>query len=293
MSMSALPTVIIPVHNALSDLRACLKSLQSSMPAEAEVLLIDDASDDVDVKPFLRQWLGQVGPTWRVEFESVNQGFVATVNRGMSMTEGDIVLLNSDTLLTPGWLQGIQRCLDSDKQIATATPWSNNGEIVSLPHFCQANPVPPDVDAIAEIISQNQSPVYPDIPTAVGFCMGVSRFAIENMGFFDHDLFGLGYGEENDFSMRASENGMRNVLCDDVFVAHVGGRSFKPKGLKPDESSMRKLLSKHPTYLELVQKFIAADPLADRRQNILSAVESSGIQWTQPSTGIKMEEEGR
>ena len=107
--------------------------------------------------------------------------------------------------------------------------------------------------------------------------MAVSRRAIERVGLFDEELFGKGYGEENDFSMRVIEAGMRNVLCDDVYVVHLGGRSFAPAGLKPDEFSMQRLLSRHPGYLQQVQAFIAADPLSDRRTEILDALKQAGV----------------
>ena len=70
---------------------------------------------------------------------------------------------------------------------------------------------------------------------------------------------------------------MRNVLCDDAYVAHLGNRSFGPRGLKPDEDAMRRLLSKHPHYLETVQAFIADDPLKERRQQILAHCRRSGV----------------
>ena len=272
-----LPAVIVPVFNALEDLQGCLESLRRNTPPEAEVVLIDDASTDPRVLPLLRARASLSGARWRVEPQPVNRGFVATVNRGMQLTDGDVVLLNSDTIVTPGWLLGLQRCLDSDASIATATPWTNNGEIASLPRFCQVNPVPADVDAVAQVIRaarlDQPEAAYPDLPTAVGFCMAISRRAIDRLGLFDERLFGRGYGEENDFSLRASNAGMRNVLCDDVYVAHVGGRSFAPLGLAPGEDAMTRLLSRHPDYLVQVEAFIAADPLRERRTRLVSALQ--------------------
>jgi hypothetical protein len=130
---------------------------------------------------------------------------------------------------------------------------------------------------VAEVITRAGTAYYPEIPTAVGFCMALSRSAIEQVGFFDEVLFGKGYGEENDFSLRAVNQGLRNVLCDDVYIAHLGGRSFGPTGLKPDQSSMQRLLSRHPEYLEHVQAFIDSDPLATRRNEILQALSLAGV----------------
>ena len=274
---SGTPTVIVPVHNAPVELEVCLASLYRTLPAETGVLLLDDASDDPRVASVLRYWLDLAGPCWRRETLLQNLGFVGTVNRGMEMTRGNVVLLNSDTVPTPGWLSGLQLCLESSPEIATATPWTNNGEIVSLPAFCQNNPLPIDCDSVARLVATSGKALYPEIPTAVGFCMAISRRAIDTLGLFDQELFGLGYGEENDFSMRARIAGMKNVLCDDVYVGHVGGRSFATKGMRGDEAAMGRLLSRHPSYLELISQFIAADPLAERRQELVEALLQAGI----------------
>jgi len=268
---------VVPVYNAAEELGRCLQSLSSSLPAGTEVILIDDASTDQATRELLASWEKNAVPGWRFYINQQNLGFVATANRGMRITRGDLVLLNSDTEVTQGWFQGLRRCLASDPSIATATPWTNNGEIASIPRFCEANPAPPDREAVAAVIARCGPVVYPDIPTAVGFCMALSRRAINRVGNFDEVLFGKGYGEENDFSMRASEAGMRNVLCDDVYVVHLGNRSFGPEGLKPDENSMKRLLSRHPGYLERVQEFISLDPLAARRQELLGALSGASV----------------
>ena len=274
---AGLPSVIIPVHNAPAELDRCLASVFETVPAGAEVIVIDDASTDAEVSNVLRRWQERAGPSWRFRFQQQNLGFVGTVNRGMEMTQRDVVLLNSDTETTTGWLEGLQRCIASDPLIATATPWSNNGEIVSIPSFCQANPLPRHLSAVARVIARTGRAGYPELPTAVGFCMAVSRHALDTLGLFDEETFGLGYGEENDFSMRAQQAGLRNVLCDDVYVAHLGGRSFGPLGLKPDESSMRKLLSRHPGYLQQVEAFISADPLTMRREQLIQALNEANV----------------
>jgi GT2 family glycosyltransferase len=275
-----LPAVVIPAFNAPRELEGCLRSVARTVPAGTEVIVIDDASTDPSTGEFLDRWRESAATHWRFLANPRNLGFVATANRGMRETGGDVVLLNSDTEVTRGWLDGLARCLASDPAIATATPWTNNGEIASMPRFCAANPPPANHAALAsawgQAMAQCGPPRYPEIPTAVGFCMAISRRAIDRVGLFDEAVFGRGYGEENDFSMRVRACGMRNVLCDDVYVAHLGGRSFGPLGLKPDADSMQRLLSRHPDYLEQVQAFIAADPLAERRQAIVAALDRAG-----------------
>lgn len=272
-----LPTVIVPVYNAADEVEACLRSLRSTLPETAQVLVIDDASPDPAVASLLDAWRTEAGRAWRFERNPRNLGFVGTANRGFRMTPGDVVLLNSDTLVTPGWLQALARCLGSGRDVATATPWTNNGEIASIPVFCAANSPPADAAAVARAIAGAGRPRYPALPTAVGFCMAVSRRALEEVGGFDAGRFGRGYGEENDFSLRAEAAGMRNLLCDDAYVVHLGGRSFGPLGLRPGPDSMQRLLASHPAYLERVQAFIASDPLAARRGEILDAIDRAGV----------------
>lgn len=270
------PLIIIPVFNAFEELEACLDSISRTVSINTRVLLIDDASTDTRIQPLLRSWVNQARPVRHLLTHEKNQGFVKTANDGMKMADTDVVLLNSDTEVTSGWLENLAHCLDSDTSIATATPWSNNGEIVSLPKFCVSNPVPRDPGLIASLVKSCGQPVYPDIPTAVGFCMAISLRAIKLIGLFDEATFGHGYGEENDFCRRAENAGMRNVLCDDTYIVHHGGASFGPLGLKPDEESMQRLLTRHPEYLHLVTEFIKTDPLAPRRQQILDYLERMG-----------------
>lgn len=272
----SLPLVIVPVFNAINHLEACLKSIACTVPADTRVLVIDDASTDSRVEPLLQAWVGEAEPYRQLLVHEKNQGFVATVNHGMRLATTDVVLLNSDTEVTTGWLEQLADCLDSDPVIATATPWSNNGEIVSIPNFCVSNPVPDNPDFIASAIAACGTPAYPELPTAVGFCMAIALRATEQLGLFDEATFGRGYGEENDFSQRAEQAGFRNVLCDDAYVVHHGGSSFGPLGLKPDAGSMQRLVAKHPDYQNKVADFIQADPLAPRRQEILDCLERAG-----------------
>ena len=267
------PLIIIPVFNAFEKLESCLDSISRTVPAGTRVLLIDDASTDARIQPLLQSWVNEAKPVRQLLTHEKNQGFVTTANDGMKMADTDVVLLNSDTEVTSGWLENLAHCLDSDASIATATPWSNNGEIVSLPKFCASNPVPRNPEVIASVINSCGQPCYPEMPTAVGFCMAISLRAIKLIGLFDEATFGPGYGEENDFCQRAEQAGLRNVLCDDAYVVHHGGASFGPLGLKPDEKSMQRLLVKHPEYLRKVSEFIKTDPLAPRRQQILDCLE--------------------
>lgn len=269
--------IVIPIYNAADDLMACVDSvLQHTLNGTYCLILVDDASPDVRIaKYFTRLSTRGLSEVVMLRNEK-NLGFVATANRGMALhPERDVVLLNSDTLVTPGWLGRIQCCVDSDASIGTVTPFSNNAEICSFPEFCRDNSLEklPPIDRIAAALIQ-RSPTYPDIPTAVGFCMYIRRSLLDAIGYFDVETFGLGYGEENDFCMRATATGFRNVLCDDAFVAHVGGRSFDERKQVLMRENGRRLLARYPNYDQLVMQFIAADPLREIRRAAWERLES-------------------
>jgi GT2 family glycosyltransferase len=262
---------VVPVHDGHDSLAACLDSVAATVPDGVAVELVDDASRDPRVPPLLERAAARSG--WRLERQAVNLGFVATVNAAFARTRDDVLLLNSDTVTTRGWSERMAACADSDPRIATVTPFSNNAEICSFPESCRANPLPRDPDQVARAALDAGPPEYPELPTAVGFCMLVRRAALDAVGDFDVATFGAGYGEENDFCLRAHAHGWRNVLCDDAYVAHVGGQSFAALGQAPGGENLRRLVARYPRYNELVAAFIAADPLAARRRLIQARLE--------------------
>lgn len=277
----SLPTVIVPVHNALDALDACLHALDRTLPAGTVVHVADDASTDPRIAPMLAGWAARTALAARIVRREVNLGFPANCNAAFAETgDDDVVLLNSDTVVTPGWLQRLADCAASDPRIATATPWSNNAEICSYPRFCEPNPPPEQPDVVAEAAAGLPAE-YPELPTAVGFCMLVRRSALRMLGGFDAATFGAGYGEENDFCLRAAAMGWRNVLCPTAFVVHHGGASFTPLGIAPNGDNLARLLARWPDYHERVARFILADPLRPLREQLderLAALARSGPQ---------------
>lgn len=269
--MTVPPAVVIPVFNAPEQLSRCLEAVRRTVDPAASVIVIDDASDHPAVAEVLRDHRDG----WTVMCNPENLGFVATANRGMvAAAPADVVLLNSDTVPAGRWLVRLAACLASDPAVASATPFTNNGEIASLPELCTAAPMPADPEAWARACREAGPPRYPDIPTAVGFCMAMKRRCIDAIGGFDERAFGRGYGEENDWCMRAAEAGWRHVLCDDAFVAHEGNASFGPLGLGPDERAMQTLLARHPDYLDRVRAFIDRDPLAPVRARVTERLQA-------------------
>jgi GT2 family glycosyltransferase len=275
--------IILPIYNAFDDLVRCVDSVLRNADGDYRLLLINDASPDVRIAPFIAQ-VAERRAHVTVSTNERNLGFIGTVNRGFAESEGNVILLNSDTIVTRGWLSKMLACAASDERIATITPFSNNAEICSYPQMCGNHPWTPDNDAelsnrALEIASRRD---YPDMPTAVGFCMFISRRALDLVGRFD-EQYGLGYGEENDFCRRVAAEGLLNVLLDNTFIAHVGNRSFDAKKAALVEANGRMLIARFPDYPKLVQDFVAADPPRSTRQlarsveRILRSPERPGV----------------
>ncbi len=259
--------VVVPVYNAPEDLRACVSSVLAHLREDVRVVLIDDASPDPAIAVFFAELERLAHPQVLLLRNERNLGFTGTANRGMQLSRADVVLLNSDTIVTAGWLDALLHCAATDPAIGTITPFSNNAEICSFPRFCEDNRWTADRDAepVRAALAAAAVPTYPDLPTGVGFCLFLRRAMLDRIGIFD-PAFGLGYGEENDLCLRAARAGWRNVLADNAFVVHTGGRSFVGQKAELGPRNTTLLLERHPHYLDMVRAYIAADPVRPLRE---------------------------
>ncbi|MDX2220129.1 MAG: methyltransferase domain-containing protein [Burkholderiales bacterium] len=276
------PYITIPVYNGGDAARRCIESvLSSDLPKLVRVLVVDDASTD----EALRSHLDQLAAGGRISLlrHGSNLGFVHAANRGLChWPDRDVVLLNSDTEVANDWIARLMRCARQADDIGTVTPFSNNATICSFPRFCERNPLPKgfDVGTLDRRFREVNQGRFHEIPTAVGFCMYIKRACLDRVGLFDAKRFGRGYGEENDFCMRASTAGWRHMLCADVFVYHEGGVSF---GLESEErvaAAQAVLRQLHPQYESRVRDFVAKDGLRPLRDAV-----SDVIDWHQMDDG--------
>lgn len=265
--------IVIPVYNGLHFFRECYISVKQYTASCHTVLIVNDGSSE----EALREYLDQIAldSSTVVLHLSVNRGFVHAVNQGMSHSKNDIILLNSDTVVTPRWVEKLDAALYSAPNVGTVTPWTNKGTICSLPRFCEDNELPPTLsaDEISEMAETVSHGKYLHLPTAVGFCTAIRRQLIEEIGFFDEETFGRGYCEENDFCMRAKEAGYVNVLDDRTFILHKGSMTFAGEKEKVIEAQLKKLKTRHPQYMPLVLDFIDRDPLFTLRSKINRLIE--------------------
>ena len=162
MSSMLLPVIIVPVFNAYEALDICLGSLLKTLPAQVKVLLADDASTDPRIPDLLVQFKQRAKFQVDIARRDSNLGFPANCNTAfIEAGDSDVLLLNSDTIFTHGCLEKIIQCANKDAKIATITPWSNNAEICSYPKFCENNPLPHNLELMAEaaaLIFSDQMP---------------------------------------------------------------------------------------------------------------------------------------
>lgn len=267
--------VIIPVYNALDDLKLCVESLRRNVDfTKDRVVLVNDCSPDERIKPYLDSIESE---QFVVLHNKTNMGFSASVNNGMKYSKSDVVLLNSDTIVTSGWLDKMYECAYSEEYIATATPFSNSATICSLPKYLLDNKLPIEqVENSAKVVEKISKKKYPRIPVAHGFCMFIKRNVINKVGLFNADVFQKGYGEENDFCYRCEQYGYKHVICDNAFVYHKGTASFSNnQKLKLIESHSQWLDKKYPDQQMQVSRYVTKDPNWDIRvlYDIFSSLE--------------------
>jgi glycosyltransferase involved in cell wall biosynthesis/GT2 family glycosyltransferase len=267
--------VVVPVYGAAADLARCLRSvLAHSERGRHRLVVVLDGPQEAAVEEALAPLTGRGEDEVVALRQPARRGFAAAVNRGIAASDRDVVLLNSDTQVTAGWLDKLRRAAASVPEVGTVTPLSNHATICSLPRFLAENTVPAghDVDSFAALVERVAVPSYPRLPTGVGFCLLVRRRLLAAVGGLDEERFGLGYGEETDLCMRGTAAGFVHLLDDATYVWHRGQGSFggaRAARVRRAERRMRRL---HPGYLPAVADFIRRDPLAEVRERVLAAL---------------------
>ncbi len=260
--------MLVPIYGAAADLERCLTSVakRTDLARHGLILVIDGPQDDA-VGSIVRSFTAVAKQILR---NDARCGFVASVNRGMRASSRDVVLLNSDTIVTPRWLDKLIDASVSSGDIGTVTPLSNNATLCSVPRAFEENLIPTgfDVDSFSALIERVSAREYPRLPTGVGVCLFIRRALLDDIGFFDAERYGLGYGEENDFCMRALARGWLHIADDATFIAHAGHRSFGSSRSALQRTAAKTLARQHPDYMPAIAAFMKANPLASVHERI-------------------------
>jgi len=224
--------IVVCVHNALEDVERCLASILHHTFLPYTLILVDDGSDP-PTSDFLADFAAQQPHATLLRADTAT-GYTCAANRGLRHSSAPfVVLLNSDTIVTPGWLDRLVACVAADPATGMVGPLSNTASYQSIPALSAGgdwaeNPLPDGwgIDDWAEEIAARAARCYPAMPLLNGFCLLVRRAMIDAIGYFDEDAFGAGYGEENDYCLRARKAGWGLALADDAYVYHAQSRSY-------------------------------------------------------------------
>jgi GT2 family glycosyltransferase len=223
--------VVVCVHDALEDLTRCLESIQAAEPLDGRLVLVDDGSGE-ETASYLRAFAGEHGAVLLRNDQA--RGYTLAANQGLAASRAPwACLLNSDTLVGPGWLDHLAACGSSGPRIGMVGPLSNTASWQSTPRVedagdWAANPLPEGSTAsdMARAVGEFSPRVYPAVPLLNGFCLMLRREMLDRIGAFDEAAFGAGYGEENDLAFRARKAGWELAIADDCFVYHAQSKSY-------------------------------------------------------------------
>lgn len=270
--MNCFCDVIIPIYNAYEATKNCIDSvIKNTNLSEERLVLINDRSTDIRIHEHINKIKFENPELNIVVIENtVNKGFVGTVNVGMRYSNNDVLLLNSDTIVGKNWLEKIKNCAYSQPKVGTVTAMSNNATLASVPLGLSYNDIPSDItiDEYNDILTECAYRDYPELPTAHGFCMYIKREVLDTIGLFDEDNFGKGYGEENDFSYRCMDYGYKNLLCDDVIVYHLESQSFSKERDKVLDAHLKILEKKYSDYYNATTHWCNTFPIKYICKNI-------------------------
>jgi glycosyltransferase involved in cell wall biosynthesis/GT2 family glycosyltransferase len=277
--------IVIPVYGAPDALRQCLASVAAHTDLDTNrILMIIDGPQPASVESQIAAFESAHHGSTRVLRNERRLGFVGSVNRGMSESKTDVILLNSDTVVTRRWLEKLVQAAYSSGDIGTVTPLSNHATLCSVPRPFEENLLPTGHDArsFGALVESCSRREYPRLPTGVGVCLYIRRAVIDAIGFFDTARFGLGYGEENDFCVRALAQGWLSVADDATFIEHAGHQSFRTSRKALQRKARATLRRLHPRYMATVAAFMKEDPLVGVRDRIESAL---GEERARPEKG--------
>ncbi len=264
-------TVVVPVYGASTDLERCLAALLAHTDlSRHRIVVVADGPLEAGPRRVAEDAIAAHPAAVRLLERHAREGFPVAANAGIREAEGDVVLLNSDTEVTERWLEKLGAAARRRPRTASATPFSNNATLCSLPRPFAENALPSghsvaSFGRLVEVLSRRLTPM---IPTGVGFCLYLAREALDEVGLLDERGFGAGYGEEVDWCLRASARGFTHVLDDTTFVWHRGGGSFGREAAGRAKASERLLARRYPGFLPKLARFMAEDPLAAARESV-------------------------
>lgn len=223
-------SIIILSYNTLTMTKECIKSIRRYTPAGSyEIIVIDNASTDNSVT-----WLKKQQDI-KLLANTENKGFPGGCNQGMAMAEAgnDILLLNSDTIVTPRWLENLSTALYSSDDVGAVscvTSSCSYGQQIDVAYKDYA-----ELMDFAEQYNHSNPALWEQRSKLIGFCYLIKNSVFQALGGLD-EQFSPGNFEDDDYSVRITLLGKKLLLCRDTFIHHYGSASFG-KHTSPEEQA--------------------------------------------------------
>jgi GT2 family glycosyltransferase len=228
--------VIVCVHNAPKEVELCLEALVLEVGCGVRsVIMVDDCSNE-ETKRMLRGFARR-SPAFQLITNPERMGYTNTANRGLRHSDAGVrTLLNSDALVSPGWAEKILAKFNGSPRIGIVGPLSNAASYQSVPSIkgsadqTAINGLPAgilriDIDRQCELWAADM--ISPFVPLIHGFCYSIARRCLDQVGLFDEESFPMGYGEETDYCIRATDAGFALCVALDTFVYHAKSKSYQ------------------------------------------------------------------
>ena len=267
--------VLVPVYKGHAETIACLESVLASQAENTtpfRLVVVNDASPDNELVNALQQ-LATNGHI-ELHHQAHNQGFIGTVNNGLRQCAGsNVILLNADTLVHGNWVDRLHTAAYRHPNVASVTPLSNNGELMSLLAPCEpAAALTPaqlaQLDNAAAKANGHAGEQDVEIDTGCGFCLYLRSDALAEQGGLDPTLT-RGYGEESDWCYRAHRHGRHHRGALDVVVAHQGGVSFGDEKRLRVKQNLAVLEQRYPHAEQRFNACLTTDPMQQGRYRLI------------------------
>lgn len=215
-------SIIVPVYNNFLDTLLCLTALLDLENAPSfEIIVADDGSTDVTADV-----IGSIGGVVRHLRQSENLGFLGNCNAAAVIAEGStIVLLNNDTLVLPGWLDGLLAPFDRAELVGFV-----GSKLINWDGTLQEAGGIFWGDGSAWNFGRGQDALDPefnylkDVDYCSGASIAVPTTLWRQLGGFDPH-YSPAYCEDSDLAFRVRAAGYRTLYNPLSEVVHHEGRS--------------------------------------------------------------------
>ncbi len=255
--------IIVPVYGDWVSLEKNIEALKKHTPTtmDVEVYFVNDCGPEAETLERNIQEAIKDQTNFHYARNKENLGFVKNCNNAVFTIvpqTHDVLLLNSDAIVTRGFLNEMLAVLYAQDDIGAVCPRSNAATIFSVPMPRAGKSYSMRRSYLIYKSIRRRLPQFYISPIAHGFSMLIRREVITKYGLFD-EIYDKGYGEENDFCMRIRAKGWKCAVANKAFVFHYKARSFSEERrtalVKKNEKTLD---SRYPEYRQLVRDYVSS-----------------------------------